>query len=169
MERVTVGADGQDARPVVFVDYAHTEHALRSLLDWLGEIATGCVRLVFGCGGDRDPGRRPRMGRVASRIADHVIVTSDNPRSEEPLAIIRDIMDGFYDLDGRIPCQVDGGLKCFGHPIGASGLRMIYATRQLAKRQITWLRRETSALWYDPRVSGARESVIAEIARFLDS
>ncbi|MEJ2384040.1 MAG: tRNA (adenosine(37)-N6)-dimethylallyltransferase MiaA [Xanthomonadales bacterium] len=48
-------------------------------------------------------------------------------------------------------------------------LRMIYATRQLAKRQITWLRRETSALWYDPRVSGARESVIAEIARFLDS
>lgn len=91
-----------DTDAVVVVDYAHTHVGLANALEALAEVrdrdpARGRLSVVFGCGGDRDPGRRPRMGRVASRIADHVIVTSDNPRSEDPFAIIRDILDGVAD------------------------------------------------------------------------
>ncbi len=78
----------------VLVDYAHTDDALGNVLRALRETATGKIIVVFGCGGDRDVGKRPLMGRVASELADVVVVTSDNPRSEEPGRIIDQICTG---------------------------------------------------------------------------
>ncbi|HEX6733991.1 MAG TPA: UDP-N-acetylmuramoyl-L-alanyl-D-glutamate--2,6-diaminopimelate ligase [Azonexus sp.] len=92
MERV-----GGNGEPLVVIDYAHTPDALDNALATLRAVATargGRLVVVFGCGGDRDRGKRPQMAEVASRIADRVLVTSDNPRSEEPAAIVADIVAG---------------------------------------------------------------------------
>ncbi len=78
----------------VIVDYSHKPGALQSVLEAAREMAEGRVLLAFGAGGDRDRGKRPLMGNVARQLADVVVVTSDNPRSEEPLAIIQDILQG---------------------------------------------------------------------------
>jgi UDP-N-acetylmuramoyl-L-alanyl-D-glutamate--2,6-diaminopimelate ligase len=85
---------GGDGKPVVVVDYAHTPDALENTLDALREIATGQLVCVFGCGGERDPGKRPIMGKIASRHADRIYVTSDNPRGEEIDSIIDQIVAG---------------------------------------------------------------------------
>lgn len=79
----------------IFVDYAHTPDALKKVLEMLNRLKEGRLILVFGCGGDRDRSKRPVMGQIASRLADLTIITSDNPRSEEPAAIIEDIKKGF--------------------------------------------------------------------------
>ncbi|MBD3414715.1 MAG: UDP-N-acetylmuramoyl-L-alanyl-D-glutamate--2,6-diaminopimelate ligase [Candidatus Aminicenantes bacterium] len=78
----------------VFVDYAHTDEALKNLLETAREIHAQRIILVFGAGGDRDQSKRPRMGEVAGTLADWTIITSDNPRSEDPLDIIADIEKG---------------------------------------------------------------------------
>ncbi|WP_019677040.1 UDP-N-acetylmuramoyl-L-alanyl-D-glutamate--2,6-diaminopimelate ligase [Arsukibacterium perlucidum] len=83
----------------VVVDYAHTPDALQQALQALRKHCTGHLWCVFGCGGDRDKGKRPIMGQLAQQYADHSIVTSDNPRSEAPLQICEDIAAGMKDED----------------------------------------------------------------------
>src|SRR6202011_6270060 len=79
----------------VFVDYAHTPDALLNVLKTLRELGPRRLIVVFGCGGDRDKQKRPLMGEVVDRNADHAIITSDNPRKENPDAIIADVEKGF--------------------------------------------------------------------------
>ena len=93
----------------VIVDYAHTPDGLAQALAAARELVveTGCLRVVFGCGGDRDADKRPAMGRVAAELADQVFVTSDNPRSEDPEAIIADILAGVPHGTGRVLTESD--------------------------------------------------------------
>ncbi|MEH2921699.1 UDP-N-acetylmuramoyl-L-alanyl-D-glutamate--2,6-diaminopimelate ligase [Samsonia erythrinae] len=86
-----------DGKPTVVVDYAHTPDALEKALEAARLHCKGKLWCVFGCGGDRDKGKRPLMGGIAEQLADCVVVTDDNPRSEEPQAIVADILSGLLD------------------------------------------------------------------------
>lgn len=91
--------EGQDF--MVAVDFAHTEDALKNLLQSARNITKKRLILVFGCGGDRDRLKRPLMGRVAARFSDFIIITSDNPRTEDPMKIIEEIEKGFDGMKGK--------------------------------------------------------------------
>lgn len=87
-------AFGGNKKPLVVVDYAHTPDALEQVLLVLRECCRGTLWCVFDCGGDRDRGKRPIMGQIAERYSDHIIITNDNPRNEDPEQIINDILQG---------------------------------------------------------------------------
>jgi UDP-N-acetylmuramoyl-L-alanyl-D-glutamate--2,6-diaminopimelate ligase len=100
-----------EAQPfAVVVDYAHTDDALENLIRLARDFARrgkGRVITVFGCGGDRDRGKRPKMGRAAGEGSDFVVVTSDNPRSEDPLAIIEESLVGLRKTSARFVVEPD--------------------------------------------------------------
>jgi len=103
----------------VFVDYAHTDDALLNVLGTLREITPGRLVVVFGCGGNRDKGKRPLMGKVAARLADFSIITNDNPRNEVPEKIAADIASGFdserkYEIVLDRKAAIARGLELIG-------------------------------------------------------
>jgi UDP-N-acetylmuramoyl-L-alanyl-D-glutamate--2,6-diaminopimelate ligase len=98
MEQVQISPN-QDIS--VIVDYAHTPDSLENLLKAARPFIQGKMICVFGCGGDRDRGKRPQMGRIAADLSDQVIVTSDNPRTEDPQRILQDIVAGISDVATR--------------------------------------------------------------------
>lgn len=83
----------------IFVDYAHTENALSNVLKTLRGVSKKRIIVVFGCGGERDRAKRPKMGRVASELSDYAVITNDNPRSEEPRSIIKEIQKGINNAN----------------------------------------------------------------------
>jgi len=91
----------------VFVDYAHTPDALKNVLSALKSMAAGKITCIFGCGGDRDKQKRPQMGEIAGSFCDLTIITSDNPRTEDPLAIIDHITQGIRKTGNRIYSQTE--------------------------------------------------------------
>ncbi len=101
LERIDCGQPFQ-----VFVDYAHTDDALKNVLSTLRETVEGRLLVCFGCGGNRDAKKRPLMGRVAGELADFAVVTSDNPRKEEPRAIISQIEEGLAQAGGQSKYEV---------------------------------------------------------------
>lgn len=111
-------------KPLVIVDYAHTPDGLENVLKAARELTPATSKLIclFGCGGDRDTTKRPKMGKIADELSDKVVVTSDNPRSEDPQLIISDIMTGIRTVDTqRIFVEPDRGaaikfLKSISNP-----------------------------------------------------
>jgi UDP-N-acetylmuramoyl-L-alanyl-D-glutamate--2,6-diaminopimelate ligase len=93
-------------KPLVVVDYAHTPDALQQVLRALRPHCKGKLYCLFGCGGDRDKGKRPLMAEMAENEADHVIITSDNPRDEDPMQILQDIQSGFKQTKS-VHCEPD--------------------------------------------------------------
>ena len=94
--RIEVVPSGRDF--TIIIDYAHSPDGLENIITSLKEIAKGRVVTLFGCGGDRDKTKRPKMGKIAAELSDYCIVTSDNPRSENPRAIIDDILVGMQNI-----------------------------------------------------------------------
>ena len=91
----------------IMIDYAHSPESLQSILNAVKSYTRGRVISVFGCGGDRDPGKRPIMGEISGRIADFTIITSDNPRTEEPAKIVKQIEEGIAKTKGKYVAIVD--------------------------------------------------------------
>ena len=89
-------------QPVVFVDYAHTPDALEKVLRGLRKYCSQTLWIIFGCGGNRDQGKRAQMGAIAEKLADRVVITDDNPRLEKSEQIINDILNGFMNKNCEI-------------------------------------------------------------------
>jgi UDP-N-acetylmuramoyl-L-alanyl-D-glutamate--2,6-diaminopimelate ligase len=95
----------------VFVDFAHTPSALENVLKSARRYTRGRLFVVFGCGGDRDRAKRPRMGEISTRLADQVVITSDNPRSESPLQIIEEIEQGVVQENYKVITDRKGAIE----------------------------------------------------------
>ena len=91
----------------IMIDYAHSPESLQSILQAVKSYTRGRVISVFGCGGDRDHGKRPQMGEISGRIASYTIITSDNPRTEDPASIVAQIEEGMKKTKGKYECIVD--------------------------------------------------------------
>ena len=91
----------------IMIDYAHSPESLQSILQAVKSYTRGRVISVFGCGGDRDHGKRPQMGEISGKIANYTIITSDNPRTEDPETIVREIEEGMKKTNGKYECIVD--------------------------------------------------------------
>jgi len=91
----------------IMIDYAHSPESLQSILNAVKSYTRGRVISVFGCGGDRDPGKRPIMGQISGSVADFTIITSDNPRTEEPESIVKQIEEGIIKTKGKYVAIVD--------------------------------------------------------------
>lgn len=91
----------------LMIDYAHTPESLKSILETVKTYTIGRVICVFGCGGDRDPHKRPLMGEISGKLAEYTIITSDNPRTEDPEKIIKEIEEGIKKTKGNYECIVD--------------------------------------------------------------
>ena len=89
------------------IDYAHSPESLENILKAIKSYTRGKVICVFGCGGDRDPGKRPIMGEISGKVADYTIITSDNPRTEDPEKIIEQIEEGIKKTKGNYEIVVD--------------------------------------------------------------
>jgi len=116
---------GPSRLPEVVVDYAHTPDALEKALQALQPLAAqrgGALWCVFGCGGNRDAGKRPVMGAIAQRLAQHVVVTSDNPRLEDPDAIIEQIVAGFV-ANGAPPMVIANRADAIAHAVAQASAR----------------------------------------------
>ena len=111
----------------VYVDYAHTPDALENVIEALGAVTTDRIICVFGCGGDRDTEKRPLMGEIAARLCDLAVITSDNPRTEDPMVIIDQILAGALKTNGRQYSRPDlkSGFREKGYVVEADRQRAI--------------------------------------------
>lgn len=110
---------GQDF--AVIVDYAHTPDGLQNVLSTAREITSGRLITVFGCGGDRDRTKRPQMGAIAARMSDLTVVTSDNPRTEDPISIIEDILPGIRVTNGTNYMVIPDRREAIKRAVGEAG------------------------------------------------
>ena len=85
----------------IMIDYAHSPESLQNILSAVKSYTRGRVISVFGCGGDRDKGKRPLMGEISGKIADFTFITTDNPRTEEPEEIVKEIEEGMKKTNGK--------------------------------------------------------------------
>jgi len=107
MEKIEIDNDDfSRLLPKVIIDYAHTPDGLKKVLQSIKKLCKGKLITVFGCGGDRDRSKRPLMGSIAEKFSDHVFITSDNPRSEEPQKIVKDILMGIEKRE-KITIDID--------------------------------------------------------------
>jgi UDP-N-acetylmuramoyl-L-alanyl-D-glutamate--2,6-diaminopimelate ligase len=142
----------------VFVDYAHTEDALNNIINTLRHICKKRIIVVFGCGGERDKTKRPKMGRVVSELSDYAIITSDNPRSEDPKEIINDIKCGIRKMNFCvIPDRFDAIKKSLS--LAKSGDIVLVAGKGHEDCQII----------KDKRINFDDRKVIKECLKYLDS
>jgi UDP-N-acetylmuramoyl-L-alanyl-D-glutamate--2,6-diaminopimelate ligase/murE/murF fusion protein len=116
-----------DGGRFVYVDYAHTPDALENVIRALRAVTADRIICVFGCGGDRDREKRPLMGEIAARLCDLAVITSDNPRTEEPMAIIEQILEGARKINSRpySPADLERGFKEKGFAVEADRQRAI--------------------------------------------
>ena len=91
----------------IMIDYAHSPESLQNILSAVKSYTRGRVISVFGCGGDRDKGKRPLMGEISGKIADFTFITTDNPRTEEPEEIVKEIEEGMKKTNGKYKVVVD--------------------------------------------------------------
>ncbi len=136
---------GGVVQPLVVVDYAHTPDALAQVLRTLKSICQGTLYCVFGCGGDRDKGKRALMGNVAQQYADEIILTNDNPRNEDPGDIIRDILSGIENKDPiTIRINREEAIKNVIHTARKNDIILIAGKGHESYQEIKGVRKEFS-------------------------